>query len=193
MNLRKGKYLKPKAKKRKPVILILSLILLLAVAVGGTVAYLRATSGSVTNTFTPAELKIIPTEKTTENTKSDIQFKNDGTVPVYVRATLVIYWTDTINGSEQTVAPPAKDLVNVGPLRNGWFQVGDIYYHSAPVAPSDSTGVMLDTITVTIPDGSTAQCHIDVRAEAIQATPTSVVEDAWDDVNVVNGNLAKAG
>ena len=189
MNMRKGKYLKPRAKKNGTVILIISLVLLLAIAVGGTVAYLRATSGSLTNTFTLGEVKIIPTEKTTENTKSDIQFKNDGTVPVYVRATLVIYWTDIINGSEQAIAPPASSAVSIGAVKDGWFQVGDIYYYSVPVTARASTTVMLDTITVTLPNGSTAQCHIDVHAEAIQATPASVVEDAWADVTISDGKL----
>lgn len=194
MNMRKGKYLKPKVKKRKPAILILSVILLLIAAVGGTVAYLQATSGSVTNTFTPAEVKITPSETKTDTTKSDIAFTNDGTVPVYIRATLVIYWTDTINGNEQTIAPPAANLVNIGSVQSGWFREGDIYYYSKPVAPGDSTDAMLGTITVTLPSGSTAQCHIDVRAEAIQAEPKSVVEAAWLDVTVdANGNLTSAG
>lgn len=194
MNMRKGKYLKLKVKKRKPVILILSLALLLIAVIGGTVAYLQATSGRVTNTFTPAEVVITPDENKAANTKSDITFKNDGTVPVYIRATLVIYWTDTINGSDQAIAPPAANLVNIGSVQSGWFQEGDIYYYSEPVAPGDSTSVMLEPITVTLPDGSTAQCHIDVRAEAIQAEPKSVVETAWADVNVdASGNLVSAG
>lgn len=191
MNMRKGKYLKHK--KRKPVILIVCLVLLLVAAVGGTVAYLQATSDKVTNTFTPAEVEITPTEVVdhTTNTKKNIQFKNDSTVPVYIRATLVIYWTDTINGTEQTIAPPAANLVSVGSVKDGWFRVGDIYYCCAPVAPGDSTGVMLEPITVTLPDGSTAQCHIDVRSEAIQAEPESVVKAAWLDVDVdPDGKLA---
>lgn len=184
MNMHKGKYLKPKVQKRKPVILILSLALLLIAAVGGTVAYLQTNSGSVTNTFTPAEVKIIPDEVTTANSKSNITFRNDGTVPVYIRATLVIYWTDTINGTEQTIAPPAANLVNIGAVQDKWFKVDDIYYYSDSVAPGGSTDIMLDPITVALPDGSTAQCHIDVRAEAIQAEPKSVVEAVWLDVDV---------
>lgn len=193
MNMRKGKYMKPKAKKRNPAILILSLLLLLAVGVGGTVALLKTATNQVTNTFTPAEVEIEPDEITTATTKSDIKFKNTGDVPVYVRATLVIYWTDTINGEVQTIAPPAGSVVNGGSVQPGWFQVGQIYYYSGPVAPTDSTTVMLDTITVTVPDGSTAQCHIDVRAEAIQAEPQSAVEDAWTDVVVVSGKLTAKG
>ncbi len=190
MNMQKGKYLRTKAKKGKTVILILSLMLLLAVAVGGTVAYLQTTSNRVTNTFTPAEVKITPNEVKMDTTKENITFKNEGSVPVYIRATLVIYWTDLIGGSVQTVAPPPDSSVSVGSVRDGWFQVGDIYYYAQPVAPGSETTVMLETITVTVSDGSTAQCHIDVRAEAIQAEPLTVVESAWTKVKVEsNGNL----
>ena len=188
----KGKYRKPEAKKRT-AILIASLALLLAIAVGGTVAFLRDTSDSVTNTFTPAEVEIIPYESVTENTKSDIKFENDGTVPVYVRATLAIYWTDIIDGAKQPIAPPADSNVSIGAVKSGWFRVGDIYYYAAPVDAGASTTVMLETITVTLPSGSTAQCHIDVHAEAIQATPASVVADAWADVDVSGGQLVPAG
>ena len=50
---------------------------------------------------------------------------------------------------------------------------------------------MLGDITVTIPEGSTAKCYIDVRAEAIQAEPKTAVETAWTDVEVVDGRLSE--
>lgn len=204
MNMYRGKYQKAKRNKRKPIILIVSLMLLLVAMVGGTVAFLRAASGQVTNTFTPGEAKITINEKVTSTSKSDITFTNpdkDGdnnslnTVPVYIRATLVIYWTDTFdlsddgvdNPTEQIIPMPAGAKIEGGTvLGTGWFKVddSDIYYYSEPVAPGSSTTVMLDTITVTVPDGSTAQCHIDVRAEAIQAEPENVVMTAWKDVKV---------
>lgn len=207
MNMYRGKYQKAKSNKRnnrKPIIFIVSLMMLLIAMVGGTVGFLRATSGQVTNTFTPGEVKITINEKVTSTSKSDITFTNpdkDGdnnpldTVPVYIRATLVIYWTDTfdltddgvVNPTEQIVPMPAGAKIEGGTaLGTGWFKVddSDIYYYSAPVAPGSSTTVMLDTITVTVPEGSTAQCHIDVRAEAIQAEPETVVTAAWEDVKV---------
>ena len=193
MNMRSEKYLKRSVNKRKSGMLILSLVLLLAVVAGGTIAYLWANSDKITNTFTPGDVHFEPSETKTETTKSDIQFKNDGTVPVYIRATLVMYWKDTINGSEQMIAPPADAEVDVGNLlNNGWFMVGDIYYYSKPLAPGATTPVMLAPITVTLPDGSTAQCYIDVQAEAIQAEPAGAVEAAWADVDVEDGNLTAA-
>ena len=208
--MHRGKYQGTRGKirnKKKPFILIASLVLLLAAAVGGTVAFLWVNSGQVTNTFTPGEVMITINEEKTSTSKSNISFTNPvkddkgnplNTVPVYVRATLVIYWTDTFdltddgvdNPTEQTIPKPADAAIEGGNvLGEGWFEVGDIYYYAAPVAPDSSTTVMLDAITVTVPDGSGAQCHIDIHAEAIQAEPQSAVGQAWTDVEVEDGRL----
>lgn len=201
--MRRGKYERPKSRRnKKPAILIVSLVLLLIAAVGGTVAYLQAISGRVTNTFTPAEVEITVNETKTDTQKSNISFTNpktDEAMPVYIRATLVIYWTDIFdvtndgveNPTEQVIAQPTGASVSIpSEPKDGWFKVGDIYYYSQLVAPGSTTTEMLDAITVSLPDGATAQCHIDIHAEAIQAEPTAVVEAAWKDINVdANGNL----
>ena len=189
-----GKHQKPAAGKKgkKAVLLILCLVLLLVAAIGGTVAYLKGTAEPIENTFQAGDVKITIDEETTPNTKSHITFTNpktDTAVPVYVRATLVVYWTDLINGTEQVIAPPANCSVTGGESANGWFLVGDIYYYPHVLAPGETTAVMADVITVEIPEGSTVKCYIDVRAEAIQAQPDTVVSRAWTDVKVSNGSL----
>ena len=94
------------------------------------------------------------------------------------------------------IAQPEGAYVIIGaPINgNGWFRVGDIFYYSRPVPPGETTLVMNETNTVVLPEGSTARCHIDVRAEAIQSVPASAVEEAWKDVDVDSGgNLTSAG
>lgn len=182
--------------RKKSGILILCLVLLLVAAVGTTFAYLLDVTGILTNTFNPAEVKITIDEKTTETTKSDIKFTNpnaENAVPVYIRATLAISWTDTVDETTQPVPAPNGAKVEGGEVltANGWFEVNGIYYYAAPVAPGETTSVMLDTITVTVPAGSTATCNINVLAEAIQATPTDAVTESWTDVTVgADGKLA---
>lgn len=197
--MRRGKYERPKSRRnKKPAILIVALAVLLIAVTGVTVAFLTTNTGKVTNTFIPAEVLISIDEDKSENTKSNIIFTNpqtDNAVPVYIRATLVVYWTDTIDGESVVAAQPlGASVSDFDLLNNGWFQVGDIYYYTKSVSPGSSTPAMLDTITVTMPDGSTAQCHVDIHAEAIQAFPTSAVETAWNDVNVdADGNLVANG
>ena len=179
MNMRRGKYEKTKSRKnKKPAILIVSLIILLVAVVGGTEAYLQATTDSVTNTFTPAKVTIEPTESVDGTTKSDIKFQNTGNVPVYIRATLAVYWKDK---DGDIVPQPDGGQVEGGAVESGWTQVGDLYYYKSQVAPGDWTGVMLSAITVTCPDGYT--CHIDVYSEAIQAdgwgSGVNTAQQAW--------------
>lgn len=197
MDMSRGKYQKPRKGNIKPVILILSLVALL-VAVGGTAAYLRAVSEKVTNTFTPAEVEISVNENKTDTTKEDITFTNEGSVPVYIRATLVTYWTDsfdttdggTQNPTDNIIPQPSGAEVTGGEtLNNDWFKIGNIYYYAVPVEPKTGTAVMLSPITVKLPDGATAQYHVDIHAEAIQAEPESVVMQAWEDVQVENDRL----
>lgn len=190
--MRKGKYQNTAVKKHrrnKPNTLIISLVVLLVAAIGGTVAYLMDTTPGVTNTFTPAEVKISIQEKKTDTTKENIIFTNSNeanAVPVYIRATLVIYWKD----AEGNVIPqPELAAVTGGDPGTNWFKVGDIYYYKPVVPVGGSTMAMTDAITVTIPDGSTAKCYIDVRAEAIQADPAEAVAEAWKVVKVDNGIL----
>lgn len=187
-----GRYHRPVKKRRareKSNILIVSLVLMIGIVVGGTAAYLQDMTNTVENTFTPAKVEITMTETKTDTTKSKIEFQNTGDVPVYIRATLVVYWTDVIDGEEQVIAKPDGASVSEPVAQSGWFKVGDIYYYHYKVEPGTETSVMTDEIKVTIPAGSTARCQIDVRAEAIQAIPTDAVEDAWADVNVSDGEL----
>ena len=203
----RGKYLAPKRKRRKKLnMFFVALVLLFLGAVGGTMAFLLDTTSRVENTFTPAEVKISINETVENNTKSGISFTNSDdpeSVPVYIRATLAVYWTDTFDATDDGETNPTEHIIpkpadpNVGVTvgevltENGWFQVGDIYYYRLPVAPEKSTAVMLGDTTVSIPDDSTLKCYIDVRAEAIQAEPKTAVETAWKDVEVVDGRLSE--
>ena len=58
--MKRGKYSKSAA--RKPIALVLALVLVLGVAIGGTIAWLTASSQTVTNTFTTSDISIALTE-----------------------------------------------------------------------------------------------------------------------------------
>lgn len=180
MNMRRGDQQRVKKSNRKmktPVILIVSLVLLLVVAVGGTAAYLQAASDRVTNTFTPVQVDITPDETTTPETKTNIKFQNTGDVPVYIRATLVIYWKDNAGN---IVPQPVGGAIQGGEVQSGWTEKNGIYYYDSAVASKDWTGIMLSEIRVTCPDGYT--CHIDVHGEAIQSAGMGATsaQDAWE-------------
>ena len=74
--------------------LILSLCLIFALAVGTTLAYLKANTSPVTNTFKAATSEIKIDENVKNGEKSSIQVVNTGTAVSYVRVKLVMNWVD---------------------------------------------------------------------------------------------------
>lgn len=167
--------------------LILSLCLIFALAVGTTLAYLKANTSPVTNTFKAATSEIKIDENVKNGEKSSIQVVNTGTAVSYVRVKLVMNWVD---GNGKVVS--GGNLPEVALNESDWFVQGGIYYYTKPVGPKDSTANLLkDPITQLedAPDG----CHLEVTvlAESIQAAPSTAVEGAWA-VKVVNGVLTPA-
>lgn len=154
--------------------LILSLCLIFALAVGTTLAYLKANTSPVTNTFTAAKSDIKIDENVENGEKSSIQVVNTGTAVSYVRVKLVMNWVD---GNGKVVS--GGKLPEVALNESDWFVQDDIYYYTKPVGPKDSTANLLkDPITQpNAPEG----CHLEVTvlAESIQAAPSKAVTDSW--------------
>lgn len=154
--------------------LILSLCLIFALAVGTTLALLKANTDPVTNTFTAATSGTDIVEELDGNQKKSIEIKNIGTATSYVRAKLVMNWVDEDNnivsgGTLPTVTINASD----------WFEQDGIYYYTKPVAPQDSTTNLLnDPIKQ---ENAPVGCHLEVTvlAESIQAAPSEAVTDSW--------------
>ena len=66
-----GKFAKRKGVATKTMFMILAVVLIVGISVGGTLAWLTATSGPVTNTFTTSDIDITLTETgATNNAKS---------------------------------------------------------------------------------------------------------------------------
>lgn len=159
--------------------LILSLCLIFALAVGTTVALLKANTDPVTNTFTAAKSDIKINENVENGKKSSIQVENMGTATSYVRVKLVMNWVSD-DGSKTISATP----VGITPVINDpdWFLGTDgIYYYTKPVAPQALTKNLLkDPITeptVGKPEGY--HLEVTVLAESIQAAPSTAVTESW--------------
>ena len=161
--------------------LILSLCLIFALAVGTTVALLKANTAPVTNTFTAAKSKITIEETTDNGIKSEIYVKNEGTATSYVRVKLVMNWVSkdgkTISGEHVNID------INYDTTK--WFEQDGIYYYKTPVAPvgakpSNVTSNLLKT-PIEQPEGAPDGYHLEVTvlAESIQAAPSKAVTDSW--------------
>ena len=171
--------------KRSLVLVVSVLALVLAVA-GGTLAWLVANSGPVTNTFTPATVSCEVEETFKNNVKSNVNVKNTSNIDAYLRVKLVTY---RVNEDGERIGGTAEIL----PFTPGekWVKNGDFYYYTLPVAPGKTpadpligdSGIELRAYT----DVDGGKQVIEVMAEAIQSQPDNAVLQAW---GVVPSTLA---
>ena len=168
---------------------MLTALALVIAATGAVFGYLSATSGPVTNTFTPEAEE---TPSITNDYKVNVG--NTG-YDVYVRAAVVVVWKD---GSGNVHAEMPTYTV---PLGDGWFEHGGFYYYTNPVASTGSTSAVTTGVNVTSAAPSTEYSfHVEIIAQTIQALGTTdatdgtypsgkpAVTDAWG-IPVSNGQL----
>ncbi|MFR8452499.1 MAG: hypothetical protein ACLVBK_02685 [Oscillospiraceae bacterium] len=167
--------------------LILSLCLIFALAVGTTLAYLKANTSPVTNTFTAAKSDIKIDENVENGEKSSIQVENIGTATSYVRVKLVMNWVDK---SGNVVS--GGNLPEVTLNEPDWFMKDGIYYYTKAgrterfdCKPAERSHHAAECARGLPPRGDGA------GRESIQAAPSTAVEGAWA-VTVVNGALTSA-
>ena len=166
---------------------LIALVLIICVAVGGTIASIVTQTGSVENKFTPADVEIKINETFDGTDKSSITVENvqaDKNVPCYIRVKLVSNMQD--KDGNVTGSAALGDIA----LGTNWFKGNDgCYYYKDVVAVGDSTkNLLADGAKITLKEGQV----VEVLAEGIQATPIDAVESAWP-VVVVNGQLENKG
>lgn len=167
--------------------IVLATVTLLALAVGGTIAWIKADTTPVQNTFTYANVTTTVEEKLEDNVKKDVKAGNTGDIDAFIRIKLVPYRT---NAERQRIGGDATlDSFTIGA---DWKYYNGFYYYTKPVAPGDYTGFLTREIVLkTYTDADGGYQSLDVMAEAIQSTPEAAVKDAWGDVFSIdaNGNL----
>jgi len=166
---------KPSVRTNKAAVLIIAVLLLLGAAVGSTVAFLTTKTKPVENSFEYAKVSCEVT-----GSKENVQIKNTGDIPVYVRATYIITWRDADGNIVPTPDGYSYDLTGVTettkwvPGKNGY------YYYTEPVAPNGGqTEGSLLTCTTKQPADGKYSLHVEVIAESIQSEPIDAIQEAW--------------
>ena len=157
--------------------MILSTVLLLALAIGGTVAWLTANTGNVANTFTPSHVTCEVNESFDGETKSNVNVTNTSDIYAYIRVKLVTY---RVNANGDHIGGTAS--LPTFTLGTGWVEYGDYYYYTKPVAPNQKPETNLtDSMTLigSYMDTDGGKQAVDVMAEAIQSVPEDAVKAAW--------------
>lgn len=175
---------KPRFPTNKAAVLLLSMILLIGIAVGTTVAFLVARTKPMKSTFEYAKVSCEVT-----GSKENVQIKNTGNTAAYIRATYIVTWRDGQGENANIVPAPDESeyaySLDVNPDK-AWLLGNDGYfYYPTPIGPGESTKGSLLNCTVT-KQPENYFLHVEVLAEAIQSTPVNAVHEAWG-VTVTDG------
>ena len=179
--------------KTKKLIIITSLVLILAMALTGTVyAILHGASNTAANTLTPDSDNTPEVAETFENgVKYDVKFTNTADYSVYVRAAVVVTWQNA-DGEVHSVRPITNANASIADYQldidiTDWFFDAEsgLYYYKYPVPGGESTTVLLNNCrqTGTAPAGYTL--HVELVCQTVQAKGTTdtgnvpAVVDAW--------------
>lgn len=172
--------------KSRLTAMAIATVMLLALAIGGTVAWLSTKGDPIINTFNPSEVACKVTESFNGTVKSNVNVKNTGDTEAYIRVKLVTYRT---NDDGQHIGGTAE--IPAFTPGTGWVSYGGYYYYTKPVAPNGSPeNALISSITLTgsYNDADGGHQAIDVMAEAIQSGPAQAVGEAWG-VSITPGNV----
>ncbi len=164
----------PKASvSRKAVTVAALLALVLALAVGGTVAFLSADDEPIVNTFTAGKIEGSIDEDFDGDVKSSVVITNSGDAAVYVRVAVVGNWCDKDGNVVELWTPD----FTVG---SGWTKVGNYYYYNSAVAEGGSTTDLLgSSISGVDPTKPGLHLEVTVLQQTVQAVPADAAEEAW--------------
>lgn len=172
--------------KTKTIALIFSVLALLLICVGGSLAYLVDKTEEVENKFTPSKITTTVTEEIEGAVKKNVKITNTGDTEAYIRAVVVVTWQDEsgnvygqmpVEGTDYTMT--WSGLTGSDP---SWKKGEDgYYYHLKPIAPDKSTSVLFTDCQVKeradVPDGY--HLAVEIIGSGIQSKPTSVVKTNW--------------
>ncbi len=198
----------------KKSIIITSVILLLLVAVGTTLAYVFTETEPVENTFIPSRVSCAVVENGKEpvsgslvnisDSKNNVQIQNTGDTDAYIRVAVTVNWMNA-DGTRVWAQKPIQNTdytITYNLSEGGWFDGGDgFYYYSkavSPTSPNNLTEILISNAAlmsgVTAPvgtDNTQYYLSIEIVASAIQSTPASTVSDQWGVTVSDDGTISK--
>ena len=162
----------------RPLALLLALILVVGAAAGGTVAWLTQTTQTENNNFSYGTVSCAINESFNGTTKSNVTVTNTGNTPAYIRAACIVNWVDAQGNIAANV--PADYTYSLSIPGAGWTAGSDgYYYYNGVVDPNGTTAGSLLTCTSSHPEAGEYTLSVKVIASAVQATPSTAVNEAW--------------
>ena len=152
---------------KKPITLFVALVLLLTLAVGGSIAWLQS-SADVTNSMEPGQVPIQINETLNGTSKTSVTVTNNGNIQAYIRVAIIANAVDE-EGNVTTIGSAPGYTVN----EEKWQSVGGYYYYKGVVEPKDKAGNTTESLFIS--DVGFAGGEINILAESIQAL--GVIDD----------------
>lgn len=162
----------------RPLALLLALILVVGAAAGGTVAWLTQTTETENNNFSYGTVSCRINEEFDNYTKSAVTVTNTGNTPAYIRAACIVNWVDAQGNIVANV--PTDYTYSLSIPGAGWTAGSDgYYYYNGVVDANGTTEGSLLTCTSSHPLDGEYTLSVKVIASAVQATPSTAVNEAW--------------
>ena len=154
----KGKHTAPRRRRRsnKSLALLISLVMIAAVAVGGTLAWLTTATAPVQNTMEPGRVPITIDENVNGTTKTDVKIKNTGNVDAYIRVAVIANAVDEDGNIVLGTAPTFTVDTSKWDLVDGYY-----YYKGIVLAGGSTTSLFADDVYF-------ANGEVNILAESIQ-------------------------
>lgn len=165
-------------KHKKSLLAAILVVILLASAVSGTIAYLKASTQKVVNKFTPAKVDTKIEESFTNGNKSSITVKNSSdsdAIPAYVRVAIVGNWCD----EEGKVVEAWNEDITID--ETAWEKHADGFYYYKKKLPVGSETENLLKVAIASTDDAHPGLHLEVTVmqQAIQSEPKTAVTEKW--------------
>ncbi len=160
---------------KKKLILPICIAVILALAVGGTAAYIAVRTHALINTFDASEVKV--SVNSPAQNEQAFTVSNNSDDEVYVRFYFVATWVNTSDNSKVYAGTPEIGRDFSLTLDGNVVQRGDFYYVKAPVA-ADATANLISVEAISdAPDGY--ELKVEVVIDAIQSKPKDAVTQSW--------------
>lgn len=120
---------------RKPISLVVALVLLFTVAIGGSIAWLTH-QASTTNTMEPGSVPVDITENISGTTKNQIILTNKGNVQAYIRVAVI---SNTLDADGNIIPGTSNDTITTD---GNWQYLDGYYYYKGIVEPGASVDLL---------------------------------------------------
>ena len=174
---------------KKAITVIASVLILISVSVGATVAYLIAKTPSIENSLQTATVSCAVQGDTSAELKSNITIKNTGNTDAYLRAKILVVW-QADNGviNANTPVEGTDYALTIG--STNWLLGSDgYYYYRSSVAPDSASETLISATTLLSERPEGYSLSVQIYASAIQSNPQSAVAQVWNARVGADGNL----